>query len=64
MLVAKGENQTQMKTIKMLLDGPLSFLCFICFLVLPHPHLSFISLFSSLSLEISINSFSFHLIIV
>ena len=52
----KTKNQT--KTIQMLLHSPLPFLFFVYFLVLPHP--PFISLFSSLSPEISINSFLFH----
>ena len=58
---AKGEAKNQMKTTKMLFNSPLSFLLFVYFLVLPH---LYISLFSSLSPEISINSFSFHLIVI
>ena len=56
----KTKNQT--KPTKMLLNSPLSFLFFVYFLVLQH--LSSISLFSSLSPETSIDSFSFHLIIL
>ena len=48
-----------MKTSKMLLNSLLLFPPFVYFLALPH--LSFMSLSSSLSSEISINSFSFHL---
>ena len=56
------ETKHQMKTIKILLNSPLSFLLFVFFLVLLR--LSFISLCSSLSPEISIISFSFNLIAI
>ena len=58
----KAKTKYQVQAIKMLLNAPLSFLLLVYFLVLPH--LSFISLFSSPSPEISISSFSFHLIVI